>query len=120
MDLSKLSTEDLMALKSGDLSKVSTEGLMALKAGQAQPSQAGLELSGQPQGAGVVATPTPAPAGGQDSPTPFQPGDVASTYERMIPEWGQQAMGFFSAPKQAWQSLRQLGAKIGMGEAHGQ
>lgn len=31
MDLTKLSTEDLMALKSGDLSKVSTEGLMALK-----------------------------------------------------------------------------------------
>lgn len=83
----------------------------------ASAPQAGPELSGQPQGAGVVATPTPAPAGGQDSPTPFQPGDVASTYERMIPEWGQQAMGFFSAPKQAWQSLRQLGAKIGMGEA---
>src|SRR5438477_12541306 len=31
MDLSKLSTEDLMALKGGDLSKVSTEGLQALK-----------------------------------------------------------------------------------------
>jgi hypothetical protein len=31
MDLSKLSTEDLLALKAGDLSKVSTEGLMALK-----------------------------------------------------------------------------------------
>lgn len=31
MDLSKLSTEDLLALKSGDLSKVSTPGLMMLK-----------------------------------------------------------------------------------------
>ena len=30
-DLSQLSTEDLMALKSGDLSKVSTQGLMALR-----------------------------------------------------------------------------------------
>lgn len=32
MDLSQLSTEDLMALKGGDLSKVSTAGLEALKA----------------------------------------------------------------------------------------
>lgn len=32
MDLSKLSTEDLLALKAGDLSKVSTAGLQALKA----------------------------------------------------------------------------------------
>lgn len=31
MDLSKLSTEDLLALKSGDLSKVSTAGLQAIK-----------------------------------------------------------------------------------------
>lgn len=31
MDLSKLSDEDLLALKAGDLSKVSDEGLMALK-----------------------------------------------------------------------------------------
>lgn len=31
MDYSKLSTEDLLALKSGDYSKVSTEGLLALK-----------------------------------------------------------------------------------------
>ena len=37
-DLSKLSTEDLLALKSGDLSKVSTEGLMALK-GQTAPEK---------------------------------------------------------------------------------
>lgn len=34
MDLSKLSTEDLMALKGGDLSKVSTEGLLTLKGQQ--------------------------------------------------------------------------------------
>lgn len=44
MDLSKLSTEDLVALKSGDLSNVSTEGLMLLKGkevgagGTAEPS----------------------------------------------------------------------------------
>ena len=36
MDLSQLSTEDLMALRSGDLSRVSTEGLQALQSG-AQP-----------------------------------------------------------------------------------
>jgi hypothetical protein len=35
MDLSKLSTEDLLALKGGDLSKVSTAGLQALKGGAA-------------------------------------------------------------------------------------
>lgn len=35
-DLSKLSTEDLLALKAGDLSKISTEGLIALKGQQAQ------------------------------------------------------------------------------------
>lgn len=35
MDLSKLSTEDLLALKAGDLSKVSTDGLMALRGGEA-------------------------------------------------------------------------------------
>lgn len=37
MDLSKLSNEDLLALKSGDLSKVSTAGLMALR-GQSAPA----------------------------------------------------------------------------------
>jgi hypothetical protein len=37
-DLSKLSTEDLLALKSGDLSKVSTQGLMTLK-GQVAPEK---------------------------------------------------------------------------------
>lgn len=37
-DLSKLSTEDLLALKSGDLSKVSTQGLMTLK-GQSAPEK---------------------------------------------------------------------------------
>lgn len=34
MDLSKLSTPDLLALKTGDLSKVSTQGLMALRGGE--------------------------------------------------------------------------------------
>lgn len=38
MDLSKLSTEDLMALKNGDITKVSTEGLNTLKSMQ-QPQQ---------------------------------------------------------------------------------
>jgi hypothetical protein len=37
MDLSKLSTEDLVALKAGDLSKVSTEGLQHLR-GQSAPA----------------------------------------------------------------------------------
>lgn len=37
MDLSKLSNEDLLALKSGDLSKVSNEGLLALKGETAAP-----------------------------------------------------------------------------------
>ena len=36
-DLSKLSTEDLMALKSGDLSKVSDEGLLHLKGAPEKP-----------------------------------------------------------------------------------
>lgn len=35
-DYSKLSTEDLLALKSGDMSKVSTEGLLALKSAPRQ------------------------------------------------------------------------------------
>ena len=39
MDLSKLSNEDLLALKGGDLSKVSNDGLKAL----AQPKQAGFQ-----------------------------------------------------------------------------
>lgn len=39
-DLSALSTEDLVALKSGDLSKVSTAGLQALKGLQSGPSAA--------------------------------------------------------------------------------
>lgn len=44
MDLSKLSTEDLLALKSGNLSKVSTEGLTELKR-QMQPSVAQQNLT---------------------------------------------------------------------------
>jgi len=36
LDLNKLSTEDLVALKSGDLNKVSTEGLLMLKSAQPQ------------------------------------------------------------------------------------
>lgn len=41
MDLTKLSTEDLLAIKSGDLSKVSTQGLMVLRGGQGaqQPTE---------------------------------------------------------------------------------
>lgn len=37
MDLSKLSTEDLLALQAGDLTKVSTQGLESLRAAQAEP-----------------------------------------------------------------------------------
>ena len=37
MDLSQLSTEDLMALRSGDLSRVSTAGLQALRGGMQPP-----------------------------------------------------------------------------------
>lgn len=36
VDLNKLSTEDLLAIKSGDLNKVSTDGLLMLKASQPQ------------------------------------------------------------------------------------
>ena len=56
MDLSKLSTEDLLALKSGDLSKVSTQGLEALRAAApAEPQrsaayQRGRQASGALQG----------------------------------------------------------------------
>lgn len=39
MDYSKLSNEDLLALKAGDYSKVSNEGLLALKGGPASPPQ---------------------------------------------------------------------------------
>ena len=42
MDLSKLSDADLMALKGGDLSKVSTEGLMSLKSSQ-EPVKTGVD-----------------------------------------------------------------------------
>lgn len=41
MNLSKLSTEDLLALKAGDLSKVSTAGLMALKGGKGPTASVG-------------------------------------------------------------------------------
>ncbi len=40
MDLSKLSNEDLLALKSGDLSKVSTDGLMSLRGNFERETQA--------------------------------------------------------------------------------
>lgn len=58
MDLSKLSTEDLMALKAGDLSKVSTEGLMVLK-GEPAPQKSIMrrtadELAGLVRGAGSI------------------------------------------------------------------
>lgn len=44
MDLSKLSDDDLMALKAGDLSRVSDAGLMALKGEPAKPSPSGMDL----------------------------------------------------------------------------
>lgn len=47
-DLSKLSTDDLLALKTGDLSKISTEGLLVLKGGSpaALPAQPETSLGG--------------------------------------------------------------------------
>jgi len=44
VDLNKLSTEDLLAIKSGDLNKVSTEGLLMLKAAQPPQPQAKPEI----------------------------------------------------------------------------
>lgn len=45
MDLSKLSTEDLLAMRAGDLSKVSTPGLQAMRASSVNPTadMSGLE-----------------------------------------------------------------------------
>lgn len=53
MDLSKVSTQDLMALQSGDLSKVSTEGLMLLQGGSAKPEKGYIESLGAGLGKGV-------------------------------------------------------------------
>lgn len=53
MDLSKVSTQDLMALQSGDLSKVSTEGLMMLQGGSAKPEKGYIESLGAGLGKGV-------------------------------------------------------------------
>jgi len=43
LDLNKLSTEDLLALKAGDLNKVSTEGLLMLKGAQPAPKTTTLQ-----------------------------------------------------------------------------
>jgi hypothetical protein len=64
MDYSKLSTEDLMALKNGDYSAVSTEGLKLLSASQTEKEQPkenkGIDLT--PSGIGrTMATATVAP-----------------------------------------------------------
>lgn len=48
MDLSKLSTEDLVALKAGDIGKVSTEGLMVLRGAASSTGNTG-EWSPQPR-----------------------------------------------------------------------
>ena len=53
MDLSKLSTEDLLALRSGDLSKVSTDGLMALRGTQPVPEK--VETKAEPATAEKIA-----------------------------------------------------------------
>ncbi len=53
MDLSKVSTQDLMALQSGDLSKVSTEGLRMLQGGSAKPEKGYIESLGAGLGKGV-------------------------------------------------------------------
>jgi hypothetical protein len=54
MDYSKLSTEDLLALKAGDYSKVSTEGLKSLK-GPSEQDQIMSEIRNEP---GLISTPT--------------------------------------------------------------
>ncbi len=54
MDLSKLSTEDLIALKNGDITKVSTEGLTALKSMQQPQSQGGIGQAIGNLGAGAL------------------------------------------------------------------
>ena len=66
MDLSKLSDEDLLALKSGDLSKVSDSGLMALKGSQPQESNAFVQgarnlAAGMVRGAGSIGATALAP-----------------------------------------------------------
>ncbi|TPM41424.1 hypothetical protein [Mesorhizobium sp. B2-3-4] len=50
MDLSQVSTEDLLALKSGDLSKVSTDGLLALKGQPSAPDEGLLQKAGDVAG----------------------------------------------------------------------
>jgi hypothetical protein len=55
MDLSKLSDNDLMALKTGDLSKVSNDGLLTLQGKKAPQNMA----SQIPVEAGAVTAPTP-------------------------------------------------------------
>ena len=46
MDLTKLSDDDLMALKGGDLTKMSDAGLMSLKGAPARTGNAGLDVAG--------------------------------------------------------------------------
>ena len=64
MDLSKLSTEDLVALQSGDLSKVSTAGLASLQ-GTTAPAMANAAAQGA-----AVSPPTPAAVPTQASALP--------------------------------------------------
>ena len=60
MDLSKLSDDDLMALKSGDLSRVSDDGLMLLKGGKPKANIRGegyaeaMDYTGRNQRAGLA------------------------------------------------------------------
>lgn len=53
MDLSKVSTQDLMALQSGDLSKVSTEGLRMLQGGAPKPEKGYIESAAQGVSKGI-------------------------------------------------------------------
>lgn len=63
LDLNKLSTDDLIALKSGDLNKVSTNGLMFLKSAQPKVAQ---------QGGNIISSDVPTVVGEVANPKPIQ------------------------------------------------
>jgi hypothetical protein len=64
LDLNKFSTEDLIALKTGDLNKVSTEGLLMLKA--AQPQQK------TPKSGNIITSDVPTVVGERPNPVPIE------------------------------------------------
>lgn len=76
MDLSKLSTDDLLALKSGDLSKVSTEGLLRLK-GQTVPAKEGPTLDTGLRAMTASMNPNPPMIIPKEAEVPLTTGDEA-------------------------------------------